>query len=531
MVMSFFLPSAATAKQYAAKTKPIVPKIETPTAVNHLFLAKQGLHGKNRCVTAGPRIANMYPVTRPAHVEQRPRSVQPITPHVVGDTKCKWIQKQKKESEKGSKINKGSSSPTKTEAETHIGKEIETNNNICMTEETCNLKASVNEEGKINDNSVVSCKTDDENGLNDSGLGTSLHSNSTLDATDQDIKQVDNISQDGKNNNAIHDNTQLKKSENTLDNVVLQSDRQSERTMNDNVEYDTKSETMTGLQVMHIQETDLNANRLSVGTCREIQESTHEAGIEGQTEHVMVSDKYDSHTDVIKLKLSSENGATSDGKEHESADEADSGALDEQSVRDLSQSMDNNDAQKNVDASDNEEVNSKTEEVSRDKCDSQLPTETECDNSSSISVLDVNSHEPEAVADGNVNNNCVSEDRHDPQAEVSQQTSGNVDSGKDSKVKSLKPVKSILKNSKERVGSPQTKSVDMYYCSKKSLAAKSTSFDDHLHTYRHQKKSFNPFPVKHVNTNRAKTGIKLGLYKQSTLDEFERNLRKPVWGK
>ena len=530
MVMSFFLPSAATAKQYAAKTKPIVPKIETPTAVNHLFLAKQGLHGKNRCVTAGPRIANMYPVTRPAHVEQRPRSVQPITPHVVGDTKCKWIQKQRKESEKGSKLNKGSSSPTKTEAENHIGKEIETNNNICMTEETCDLKASVNEEGKINDNNVVSCKTDDENSLNDSGLGTSLHSSSTLDATDQDIKQVDNISQDGKNNNAIHDNTQLKKSENTLDNVVLQSDKESERTMNDNVEYDTKSETMTGLQVMHIQETDLNANRVSVSTSREIQNSTHEAGIEGQTEHVMVSNKYDSDTDEIKQNLSSKNGATSDGKNHESADDADTGALNEQSVRDISQNMDNKDAQKNVDASDNETFISKTEEVSKGKCDSQL-TETECDHSSSISVLDESCHEPEAVADGNVNNNCVSVDGHDPHVEVSQQTSGNVDSGKENKVKSLKPVKSILKNSKERVGSPQTKSVDMYYCSKKSLAAKSTSFDDHLHTYRHQKKSFNPFPVKHVNTNRAKTGIKLGLYKQSTLDEFERNLRKPVWGK
>ncbi|XP_076468667.1 TBC1 domain family member 30-like isoform X2 [Babylonia areolata] len=36
---------------------------------------------------------------------------------------------------------------------------------------------------------------------------------------------------------------------------------------------------------------------------------------------------------------------------------------------------------------------------------------------------------------------------------------------------------------------------------------------------------FNPFPVKHVNTNRARTGLKLGLYTPSTLQQLQGQLR------
>ena len=46
------------------------------------------------------------------------------------------------------------------------------------------------------------------------------------------------------------------------------------------------------------------------------------------------------------------------------------------------------------------------------------------------------------------------------------------------------------------------------------------------------KKPFNPFPVQHFNENRARTGIKLGIYKSSTFDEFEKQTkRRPLWSK
>ncbi|KAK3102803.1 hypothetical protein FSP39_014026 [Pinctada imbricata] len=46
------------------------------------------------------------------------------------------------------------------------------------------------------------------------------------------------------------------------------------------------------------------------------------------------------------------------------------------------------------------------------------------------------------------------------------------------------------------------------------------------------KKPFNPFPVKHFNENRARTGIKLGIYKSSTFNELEKqSKRRPLWSK
>ena len=42
---------------------------------------------------------------------------------------------------------------------------------------------------------------------------------------------------------------------------------------------------------------------------------------------------------------------------------------------------------------------------------------------------------------------------------------------------------------------------------------------------------FNPFPVKHVNTNRAKTGLKLGLYTPSTLEHIQGQLRGGMMGR
>lgn len=76
-------------------------------------------------------------------------------------------------------------------------------------------------------------------------------------------------------------------------------------------------------------------------------------------------------------------------------------------------------------------------------------------------------------------------------------------------------------------------SFQQYYINKRNLdggAAK--ALESQVKKSQMPKKLFNPFPVKHVNQNRAKTGIKLGLYKQSTLEEFERNLKgNVVWGK
>ncbi|KAL3852211.1 hypothetical protein ACJMK2_015883 [Sinanodonta woodiana] len=78
----------------------------------------------------------------------------------------------------------------------------------------------------------------------------------------------------------------------------------------------------------------------------------------------------------------------------------------------------------------------------------------------------------------------------------------------------------------------QSKSFQQYYSNKRSMSATSSqALDNRQPKNRPSSKPFNPFPIKHVNQNRARTGVKLGLYKMSTLEEFEKNIRQPVWGK
>lgn len=76
-------------------------------------------------------------------------------------------------------------------------------------------------------------------------------------------------------------------------------------------------------------------------------------------------------------------------------------------------------------------------------------------------------------------------------------------------------------------------SFEQYYINKKNLCSESgKGFDTQVRKTQVPKKAFNPFPVKHINQNRARNGIKLGLYKPSTLQEYERSLKgQPLWGK
>lgn len=76
-------------------------------------------------------------------------------------------------------------------------------------------------------------------------------------------------------------------------------------------------------------------------------------------------------------------------------------------------------------------------------------------------------------------------------------------------------------------------SFQQYYINKRNLNSTSLqAIESQVKKSHMPKKVFNPFPVKHVNQNRAKTGIKLGLYKQSTLEQFERTLKSSaLWGK
>lgn len=69
---------AATARHQATRSRPMMPTIETPTAMNHLFLNKQDMKGRNRFVAAGPRIANIYPNLSPTAKGQKPGAAKRV---------------------------------------------------------------------------------------------------------------------------------------------------------------------------------------------------------------------------------------------------------------------------------------------------------------------------------------------------------------------------------------------------------------------------------------------------------------------
>ena len=463
--------------------------MELPTAVNHLFLAKQGTHGKNRYVAAGPRIANIYPVTRPVPLDNSPRTVRPITPHIIGDTKCKWVQKQKKELDRTAK------SPVSPNKSALIDiKELESKADENVNQDAYDAKV-VKE--KNNNNNQVSNIQDFEAIMNDSGLGTSIHSSEGADLVGANVSEVNQGLGEGKLD-IVDEESVLEKCDSEKINSI-----QNTGAANDS-ENDIPDERGT----MHSSEhsrTDLTGIQGNyVDSSSENECFSHEMNESGEItesrETTLISDS-ESNSSVRADKHLSTSGAISNLSH-----------LDDESG-------DSNGTQTKV---------------------FSHPPENEVVNRSHVDNSPVSYEEFEAdISAMNINNNCVSVDEDKtlkPKIALTNHSLVNSNTDTDQKQNSSKSqkAKSVKEFRGRAISQPteaNSESVNMYYSNKKNLAAKSSSFDDHLQTYRQGKKSFNPFPVKHVNTNRAKTGLKLGLYKQSTLDEFERNLRKPVWGK
>ena len=455
--------------------------MELPTAVNHLFLAKKGTHGKNRYVAAGPRIANMYPVTRPVALEDSPRKVRPITPHIIGDTKCKWVQKQKKESDRNLK---SPVSPKKTSALNDIQELVSKDDkNLSEDEIVKRVKEKNNNNSKVSNIGIQ----DSEGIMNDSGLGTSIHSSESTDHVGANVNEVSQGSSGGKVD-IVADND-----ESVLENQDSEKikDVQEPRAAND-LNHGICDESGTTHESEHLR-SELTGNQGNeVDSSSENEAFSHE--ISGSKE------KFFTDTGCTDKDLSTSGAVL--GLSHPGHG---TGALNENKTNNFSNELENGD-------------------VNRSHVDNspQSYEEFEAD----VSAM-------------NINNNCVSvaeDETVKPKVALSNQSLANRNTATDkiqnsSKSQKMNSVKEFRGRAISQPTEADPESVNMYYSNKKNLAAKSSSFDDHLHSYRQAKKTFNPFPVKHVNTNRAKTGLKLGLYKQSTLDEFERNLRKPVWGK
>lgn len=87
----------------------MVPRIETPGAVNHLFVGKQLLGGhKNRFIAEGPRIAQIYPKSKFAGPRHTPMGVTKISALISGSPKrLPKLSETSKENSRMSNSSKG----------------------------------------------------------------------------------------------------------------------------------------------------------------------------------------------------------------------------------------------------------------------------------------------------------------------------------------------------------------------------------------------------------------------------------------
>ncbi|KAL5014864.1 hypothetical protein ScPMuIL_009134 [Solemya velum] len=117
---------AAASAKHRAKTRAIVPRIETPGAVNHLFVGKQLVGGKNRYITEGPRIAQIYPKSKFAGPRHTPLGITKMSALFTGSPKR--LQKLSETTKNNSQIPSSGKSSHSIEKEESPKKEENKNN-------------------------------------------------------------------------------------------------------------------------------------------------------------------------------------------------------------------------------------------------------------------------------------------------------------------------------------------------------------------------------------------------------------------
>ncbi|CAG2242121.1 TBC1 domain family member 30 [Mytilus edulis] len=408
--------------QHQKKPKIITPKIETPTALNHLFVGRNNATTRNRCVAASPRIASVYP-------------------QLINDAPSRRNSIQK-----NSKLELGvKGQSAKTEKNVECENIVKTDRNMNIAQENDDIK-------NIDDNHN---EKEDEVGRHDSAVAESC------DITTESKQSMDENELD--NHMYISGNLNNSSSITPVDSLLSLSveDGTNKSSQNSHVVENQNSGTYQNDSANT--DTELNENVSNIieecNTCNN-DSHRHSLVIEG-SENVHGS-----------LDLSNDSGLFSTTNSLE---------------------IDNS-----------PKINSN--ELSPLKTEKQ--EESSCHHNGSVA-----SHESIAH----------SKSKSDSCEESS-------------------PLKSVHHDSKkatvERSVSADPSSTFEADDSQTSRT-RSFSTDQALSDYAKSKskpskmeKPFNPFPVKHFNENRKKNCVKLGLYKTSTLQEFERQCKsKFLWSK
>ncbi|XP_053378292.1 TBC1 domain family member 30-like isoform X2 [Mercenaria mercenaria] len=555
--------TSASARHQAMKSKPMMPKIETPTAMNHLFLNKQNIKGRNRFIAEGPRIANVYPVFEPQALNKQSKKSKNKALQSNGE-KQKWNQKMKTEKnieEKASCSN--GQLQIKTSATAAADNELHKNtNNSSSVDVTENIPKQESEDSTKCDNiKEHGAETSDDPSIaeskssgkcvqrvlqhKDSGLGYSVSSPLFSGSSTESSPQHSSYS-------SVESSCRSKCDEADASEHLKGEEIQSVGTSdivdsNLSENYDNHISDLSNLvkEICDAQCNDWPTDKQEMDSkiCRNVEEYNERekniADCENYTNEDKVGGKSDVDiTDVISDDYNKGNHIVVEGygdsSRNNAADdvEADSAGAtgDNTKVGEINKGA--NDLKGNTTLEipcqvDIEVSESDTNEAASDcigmASDAMNISRPEIKGNKELT----NQKQDLTLNSSNSSPQLCSSDKS-PYRSAGKSDSSNsvvsIHSGDDTEIF-------------PEVFSPTTSSgqasFQQYYINKRNLSSESPKgLDAQLKKTQMPKKVFNPFPVKHMNQNRAKTGIKLGLYTPSTLQEYERSLKgQPLWGK
>ncbi|XP_069141078.1 TBC1 domain family member 30-like isoform X2 [Argopecten irradians] len=481
--------AAASAKQQA-KTKFITPKIESPKAINHLFVGKGSVGGKNKMVAESPRIAPAYPQATIVH-------------HFLQE-----VKKQKSPSRRlGRTVEKSKDSEGVTEKCDQQSVSTERSTGDVLLPPSGKLTDKSGSEGDIS--RITEFKRYESKHLSDQELNRKSSSSSgdiklsTNDALSGALQygvddkpgiQNDSMSSSCENglppsdscdgNMSPHSSISVSKSSNISDVSSVSSADEGSPKM-----FPLIWKNVERLSLEHLKQEDL------------FSEVEGEEGVENAAEEDRITDDTDRTAGECSVKES-----LRDQSEHKSFTEVPSNCDISSAVAD--------DCEKDV-VADITENWFTTEKYASHNGGSKL---------SKIDIDRANSSSSE------YNSSVIQSPDSESRRQASDSDSSSVFSPSDSASercfgynKTSGSERSLSQSSQDSVLSNQVISEHLgnYSKSKSAMLSKST-----------KQQPFCPFPVKHFNENRAKTGIKLGMYKAGTIQQLgKQSKQKAMWSK
>ncbi|XP_021369898.1 TBC1 domain family member 30-like isoform X2 [Mizuhopecten yessoensis] len=517
--------AAASAKQQA-KTKFITPKIESPKAINHLFVGKGFVGGKNKMVAEGPRIATAYPQATIVH-------------HFLQE-----IKKQRSPSRRSSR------SSEKSKEGERSG--IENSSGICRTIsiESNTSDVSLTPPGKLTDKSgsegditrIKEFKMYESKHLSDQELSRKSSVSSDIKHSNDDTLTIDSrldshALPEGKPSAPVVDGESTSHSH---ENGLSQSDVYESCHGNTSPHSSISVSKSNVSDIMSVSSPDEGSPKMFPLIWKNVESlSLEHLKQEELFSEVKGDDAVVDNTDVVDQIVKTETDNTSDipndrrlTEDHNVNELSSKGG---QSVIKEEGNQETAPTSHNLASNCDIPVSSVTDDSEKDIV--KVFTEkwftankyTSQNGGTKLSKLDIE-RANSSCFENNSSSSVINSPDQESKKQVSDSDSSSVFSPTDSASERCfgysersGSERSLSQSSQDSVLSNQVISEHLgnYSKSKSAMVSKST-----------KQQPFSPFPVKHFNENRAKAGIKLGMYKAGTIQQLGKQAKqKALWSK